>query len=409
MKRRKHLKKYIGFLFLLAVVLTQGTEAAAVSLSSITSDSIREKEGEISKAQDEKKALQSGLTDIKALKEKLEGEKNNLQNYIVALDADLDKIQQKISELNGMIVEKEQEIKETEEELDAATKKQEAQYAAMKTRIQMMYEQNDNYYLEMMASSASFADMLNRLDYIQMISEYDNRKLQEYMLVREYVEACKEELDAQKEVLDEAKAGVEKEEESLAELISEKENEIVTKETDINNKKAAIEEYEAEIRAQNELIASLEAAVAEERKRLAEANGSRLTYDGGMFCFPAPSYTRISDDYGNRIDPLLGVEKFHSGVDLAAPQGSPILAAYDGEVVAAAYSGSMGNYVMIDHGDSLYTIYMHASALYVSKGDLVVKGEQIAAVGSTGRSTGPHLHFGVRRNGSYVSPWGYLS
>ena len=94
---------------------------------------------------------------------------------------------------------------------------------------------------------------------------------------------------------------------------------------------------------------------------------------------------------------------------MAAPSGSPILAAYDGEVVAAAYNGSMGNYVMLDHGDGLYTIYMHASALYVSKGQTVARGEKIAAVGSTGRSTGPHLHFSVRLNGSYVSPWNYLS
>ena len=89
--------------------------------------------------------------------------------------------------------------------------------------------------------------------------------------------------------------------------------------------------------------------------------------------------------------------------------GSPILAAYDGTVVSAAYSSTMGNYVMLDHGDNLYTIYMHASALYVSKGENVVKGQKIAAVGSTGRSTGNHLHFSVRLNGSYVSPWNYLS
>ena len=109
------------------------------------------------------------------------------------------------------------------------------------------------------------------------------------------------------------------------------------------------------------------------------------------------------------MHPTLGVEKFHNGIDLASPSGTKILAAYDGEVVAAAYSSSMGNYIMINHGNGLYTIYMHASALYVSKGDIVVKGEHIAAVGSTGRSTGPHLHFGVRLNGEYVSPWNYLS
>lgn len=103
------------------------------------------------------------------------------------------------------------------------------------------------------------------------------------------------------------------------------------------------------------------------------------------------------------------MQQFHNGVDMAAPNGSPILAAYSGTVVAAAYNGSMGNYIMIDHGDDLYTIYMHASALYVSKGAQVSRGDQIGAVGSTGRSTGPHLHFSVRLNGSYVSPWNYIS
>ncbi len=408
MKCKRYLKKYICMLLLLTAVFLQAGRVRAVSFSSITSESIREKEGQISEAQDEKNQLSSALTDIKALKGELEKEKANLENYVVALDNNLAEIQKKISELNGMIVEKEEEIRVTEGELEAAIQKQEEQYAAMKLRIQMMYEQNDNYYLETILRAESFADLLNKLDYIQMVMDYDDQKLQEYILIRQYVEVCKEELNAEKEVLDEAKAGVEQEEASLAQLISDKETEIVAKQGDISNKEAAIAEYEAEIQAQNELIASLEAAVAAERKKLAEENAKKLTYDGGMFAFPAPSYTRISDDYGNRIHPTLGVEKFHNGIDLAAPNGSPILAAYDGEVVAASYSSSMGNYVMIDHGDSLYTIYMHASALYVSKGDAVTKGQQIAAVGSTGRSTGPHLHFGVRKNGGYVSPWGYL-
>ena len=139
-----------------------------------------------------------------------------------------------------------------------------------------------------------------------------------------------------------------------------------------------------------------------------EENKSAISYDGGQFKWPAPDYTRISDDYGMRMHPTLGVQQFHNGIDLASPSGTRILAAYDGKVVAASYSSTMGNYIMIDHGDSLYTIYMHASALLVSEGTMVVKGEQIAKVGSTGRSTGPHLHFGVRLNGGYVSPWNYI-
>lgn len=408
MGQRKYPKKCIGAALCVALALSAGGESQAISLSSITSESIREKEGQISSAQNEKKQIEAALTDIKALKEQLEGEKASLESYVVALDSDLAEIQAKISELNGKIAVKEGEIRETEEELEAAVAKQDEQYAAMKMRIQMMYEQNDNYYFEMVLSAESFGDLLNKLDYIQSVSEYDDRKMQEYTLIRQYVEACKEQLDAEKEVLDAAKVSVQQEEASLEQLISAKEAEIVAKQSDIGSKAAAIEEYEADIRAQNELIAALEAAVVAERKRIAEASGKRLTYDGGVFCFPAPSYTRISDEYGDRIHPTLGVPQFHNGVDLAAPNGSPILAAYDGEVVAASYSGSMGNYVMIDHGDNLYTIYMHASALYVSKGDIVARGEQIAAVGSTGRSTGPHLHFSVRKNGSYVSPWGYL-
>ena len=136
---------------------------------------------------------------------------------------------------------------------------------------------------------------------------------------------------------------------------------------------------------------------------------SAIIYDGGVFAFPLESYTRVSSDYGYRIHPILNVQQFHNGVDFAAPKGTKIYAAYDGEVVAATYSSTMGNYVMIDHGSGLFTIYMHASKLYVSKGDIVIKGDHIAAVGTTGRSTGNHLHFTVRKNGAYESPWNYLS
>ena len=109
------------------------------------------------------------------------------------------------------------------------------------------------------------------------------------------------------------------------------------------------------------------------------------------------------------VDKRTAKARITNGVDMAAPSGSPILAAYDGEVIAASYSPTMGNYIMIDHGDGLITIYMHASSVSVSSGTMVARGEQIGCVGSTGRSTGPHLHFSVRENGSYVSPWNYLS
>lgn len=372
----------------------------------LTNESIRQKEAEIKKAKEEKKSLQSGLTNVKELKKQLETSKNNLTNYVKELDADLADIQAKINELKALISEKEAEIQAKTEELEEAIAVQEAQYEAMKSRIKFMYEKGDTLYMELVFGAESFGEMLNKADYIEMLSSYDRKMLDTYVAQAEYVALCKESLEEERDVLNEAKKSVEEEEAALNELISVKEKEIYAVTGDIANKQAAIAEYEADIAAQNETIAALEAAVAEERKRLAAEQGRR--YDGGIFTWPAPSYTRISDDYGNRTHPILGIQQFHNGIDMAAPGGTPILAAYDGRVVAADYSGSMGNYIMIDHGDGVYTIYMHASALYVSKGKEVSKGDKIAAVGSTGRSTGNHLHFSVRVNGSYVSPWKYL-
>lgn len=381
----------------------------ATSFSAITSDSIKDKQNQISKAEQEKNALKNTLSDIKKLKEGLEAEKKNLKNYISKLDAGLAEIQEKIAELETMILVKEAEVEEAQIQLDAAIEVELVQYEALKVRIQMMYEQGDMYFWDVILSGDGFADYLSNIDYMEQIAAYDQKKLSEYILNRELVETCKAGLDAEREVLSEAKAAVEAEKQNLEELIAEKKVQIQKYEKDIKNKSNEIEEYLAEIEAQDQMIAALETAIAEDRKKILAENGLVLTYDGGAFKFPLASYTRVSDDYGMRIHPTLKVEQFHNGVDFASPSGTAIYAAYDGIVVAATYSTTMGNYIMIDHGDGLYTIYMHASALYVKKDDVVARGNKIAAVGSTGRSTGPHLHFSVRKNGEYTSPWNYIS
>ena len=260
----------------------------------------------------------------------------------------------------------------------------------------------------MILSAESFTEFLNKAEFINKISEYDRTKLDEYIATKESIAEQEAQLELEQQALEQVKASIAEEQEAVSTLIHAKEEEIVYYESDITNKEQAVKAYEAEIAAQNAMIKELEATIAAEKKRLLAENKSAISYDGGQFKWPAPDYKRISDDYGMRMHPTLGVEQFHNGIDLASASGSRILAAYDGEVVAAAYSSTMGNYIMIDHGDGLYTIYMHASSLLVSKGTMVARGEEIAKVGSTGRSTGPHLHFGVRLNGSYVSPWNYI-
>ncbi len=376
--------------------------------ASLTNDYIKESEETKKAAEQNRNTLKSGLTDIQALLKSLEGAKNNLEDYITQLDANLNDLNDKIEELNIMISEKEEEIRETEAALEKAKEIEETQYEAMKQRIRFMYEKGSGSYMEILFSSESFTDFLNKAEFINKISEYDRRMLDQYIETKNEIAAAEKQLEEERQGLEEANDALATEQGAVETLISSKEEEITVFESDIQNKEAAVAQYKAEIAAQDQMIKDLEAAILAEKKRLLEENKAAITYDGGQFAWPAPKYTRISDDYGNRIHPTLGVQQFHNGVDMAAPAGSPILAAYDGEVVAASYSSTMGNYIMLDHGDGLYTIYMHASSLGVSQGQMVVRSEQIATVGSTGRSTGNHLHFSVRVNGSYVSPWNYL-
>lgn len=394
---------------LLILCVAGGNRASATSLSTITSDTIKEMETQIDNAESERDQLKNSLSDVKKLVQQLEQEKKDLKNYVAKLDENMSQIEQKIADLKIQIANKEAEIVEAQKQLENALTVEADQYEAMSNHIRFSYERGDHYLVDMLLGSTSFADFLNRSYYMEQVADYDNQMLETFIRTREYVELCKLQLEEDKAYLDEAKAGVEVEQAALEELLEQKAKELTAYEKRISTGEQSIEEYEADIKAQNELIASLERAVDEEKKRILASSGKVLTYDGGTFKFPLASYTRISDDYGMRMHPTLFVKQFHNGVDFAAPKGTAIYAVYDGIVVAADYSSTMGNYVMIDHGGGLYTIYMHASKLYVKKDDVVGRGDTIAAVGSTGRSTGNHLHFSVRLNGEYVSPWNYIS
>ncbi len=403
--------KKTGILICLIVavlaIAANDMDSSATNMSSLTSDSIKEKEQQISQAQKEKESMKNSLSDLQKIKKELETQKKNLKNYVAQLDQNLEQIEQNVAELKVKIQNKEQEIAQSEAELEAALNREENQKESMINRIRLMYEQKDSYMTDMLLKSESFGDFLNKADYMERIVTYDKQQWNDFQENRHLVELCKEQLELEKQLLDQAKINVEIEQENLEKLIEQKHEDLLAYENDISNKANIIKEYEEEIKAQEEEIKALEQAIAEEKKKLLAE--SMLKYDGGKFKFPLASFTRVSSEYGDRIHPILNVPQFHNGVDFASPKGTAIYAAYDGKVVAATYSSTMGNYVMIDHGDGLYTIYMHASKLYVKKDAIVVRGETIAAVGSTGRSTANHLHFSVRLNGEYVSPWNYIS
>lgn len=405
----KYMKKIIRALSVLLVcvcIMNISGSVHAKNSSELTSNELQELEDQIEQAEDEMEGLKDSLSDVQELVEGLESEKANLKNYVEALDSTMLAIEQKISDLETQIAQKEADIEYTQNELEQAKAIEAEQYAAMSNRIKYVYEKGYGHYVEVLLQASGASDLLNRLTYVEAIMVYDQERLDEFIANKEYIDLCERQLQAEKEYLDAMKVCVQNEMDATEVLIATKSQEIEAYEHSIKDKEQAIAEYEAEIAEQNEIIKALEKAIEEEKKRLLEGNA--IIYDGGVFAFPLESYTRVSDDYGPRIHPILGTPQFHNGVDFAAPKGTKIYAAYDGKVVAATYSSSMGNYIMIDHGSGLYTIYMHASKLYVSKDDVVIKGQHIAGVGSTGRSTGNHLHFSVRLNGEYVSPWDYL-
>lgn len=404
-------KRWLAFLVATVLLLSLPCAVMADTKESLD-EQIKSETEALSDAQDEKESMQNNLEAARALKESLEDTKDELSEHVVQLDNKMSKVSEKLMQVEMLLEAKEKELKETEDELVKAKEDIVRQYEDMKIRIQFMYENGSLSYLDILLSSSSFSDLLNKAEYIEQVSAYDRQMLEYYEATKAEVEELEKELQSQKDILETVQKDVKSQQDEMQGLIIEKQDQIKAYQTDISNKEAAIKEYEDMIAAQDAIIRALEASVEEAKKKRREmdvsGNTTEDSYGGGQFCWPAPAYTRISDDYGYRTHPILGVQQFHNGVDMAAPSGSNILAAADGTVIAATYNATMGNYIMIDHGGGLYTIYMHASALYVSSGATVSKGDLIAAVGSTGRSTGPHLHFGVRLNGQYVSPWNYL-
>ncbi len=404
----RNVKRVLGILLCMTLLTPLSVHAAPAA------DTAEDK-ASLQNAQNEKKDMESTISGIKNEKKDLEEAKESLSDYVVELDGQLMDIQDTLSQLESMIAEKQQAVTDIKQQLREAEETEANQYASMKQRIKFMYEKGNTTYVSILFNAENFSEMLNKAEYIEEISGYDRSMLSEYQNTKTSIAQLKTQLEDEQKTLEAAQEEATGKESEMSELIDKKNDQIEDYESDISNKEKAIKEYESDLAAQNATIAALEAKIAKAEKEAMEGvsgNGvdsyTPVTYSGGAFCFPCPSYTRVSDDYGYRIHPTLGVRQFHNGVDLAAPSGSPILAAQDGVVIAAAYSSTMGNYIMINHGDGIYTIYMHASSLYVSTGQSVSKGQKIAAVGSTGRSTGPHLHFSVRVNGSYVSPWSYL-
>lgn len=398
----------------------------------------------LEEAQQEKAQLEDALKSANELITQLNNSKEDIKEKVVQLDSELNRISAKISELEVQLDEKNSDIQTAKEQLQSARQEEKRQYESMKLRIRYMYEKKQDSYIETIVSAQSFSDLLNVLEYIRQITAYDRQMLERYQQSIEDVAKAKSTLETEQTELSDMKAEVAKNQEAVGNLLDAKKSELAKVETELSNTNEQADAFEAELRAQEEAIQQIIQLEAEKKARREAARKAReeaeaakraqeesLTdddiidddiidsdddtydetedvYEGGTFVWPCPSSRRVTSDFGVRESPTAGASTNHKGIDIGAPYGASIVAAADGVVAFAGYSDSCGNYVMIDHGGGIYTVYMHASQLCVSSNEKVSAGQQIAKVGSTGISTGNHLHFGVSENGIYVSPWNYL-
>lgn len=398
--------------------------AAALNLGTVfssyaTSKAIEDAKKKVSSMEEEKKKVESTLKE-------LEGKKSDTAAYVKELDRNLSALAGELTKLEGDISQKEEQIEEAKVELETAKITENRQYEDMKLRIQYMYENGQTGLLESMMQSESIAELLNRAEYASQITSYDRKMLEEYRKTRQEVALKEEALKTEHQELLTLQDSTKAKQSSVKTLMASKEAELASYETKIASAQGEIDQYNADIKAQEEHMARVEAEIrrkeeearkAEEARRAEEAKKNQSSAGGDStvkkgntnFIWPCPASGRISSAFGDRSSPTEGASTNHKGIDIPAPSGSSIVAAADGKVVISTYSYSAGNYIMIDHGGGLTTVYMHCSQLLVKEGETVKQGQTIAKVGSTGYSTGPHLHFGVRSGGSYVNPSGYVS
>ena len=341
------------------------------------------------------------------LREEINKAGKNLENINVQLTENLEAInnldeqigeyETQIESVSNNINQVEKQIRETETSLKTIQKRYNHQNELLKKRIVYMYEAGETKYLDVLLNSKSIVDFITRYYLIQEIAQYDRDFLNDIKKEIDEIEKIEESLKTSKETLKEIKADQKK-------LAISLENAKVVKSGYVNNLN------EEEIKIQEEIsIYQKELDLIELDVLMAalESNGSQ--YVGGTFAWPAPGYYTITSPYGMRLHPVIKSYRNHSGMDIGAPMGSYAIAANDGVVTKSMYSNSYGNMIMIDHGGGVTTLYAHGSELIARVGDKVKRGDAIMKVGSTGWSTGPHLHFEIRINGQTIDPYPYVT
>ena len=295
-------------------------------------------------------------------------------------------------------------LKQKEKEVEAAKQKETEQLEKFRARVRSMEESENYSILDLLLTSSSIGEFISAMEDMQVIVESDKKLADDYIAAREEAERVRNEYLSVKNEYKEHLDVLNAEQGKLERQIAEADALIISLEEDTES---AIAEYEISIASEDKMAKYLdEMSLQYAHEQDAELRG---VYSDSQFIWPVPSCTLLTSPYGYRIHPILDYERLHAGLDIGAKFGEEIIAADGGTVLIAEYSDSYGNFVLIDHGDRYSTAYGHMSEIAVEAGQEVKQGELIGYIGSTGWSTGPHLHFEIRLDGERIDPEEFFS
>ena len=367
-----------------------GTDALAVSQSQI--DALEE----------QRDALRAEREEMQAGIDELESQQADVLQQKAALDAQNEVYRQEIELIEEQVSLYTQLVEQKRQEVELATQAESEQLATYRRHVRAMEENGRYTYLSILFGSRSLGELMSNLDMIGEIMEADQRSYEQYTAAREQSEQIQAEYETMLTELDSRQSELETEKAALEVQIDEATQMIVDLEAQLETDRAAYEEQLAK-------EAALEADIQEMIAELERQEAANSIVSTGTYIWPLPGYSPGSA-YGWRIHPIWGDRRFHAGEDIGAPSGTPILAADSGLVTVIPDNGNgYGNYIMINHGGGRVTLYAHMSGFAVSNGATVTQGQTIGYVGSTGNSTGPHLHFETRVNGATTDPKSYFS